>query len=147
MNFVFWKQFHFYSSINPISSSFTLSTYLIGARKLTFPSLKYFFTSSYSFVQECMDAFVESMAGDDYVLTRSDVLYMQLLLQHFDSLSALTQAAASSHAPRPELYLDCDPKAVAGMRRALDVGHVRTAADGPKRTPRKSVIQKEVEYS
>ena len=89
-----------------------------------------------------MDAFVESMAGDDYVLTRSDVLYMQLLLQHFDSLSALTEAAASTNAPRPKLYLACDPKSVSEMRKALDVGHVRTAADGPKHTPRKSVMER-----
>jgi len=62
-------------------------------------------------------------------------------------LSALTEAAASSNAPRPKLYLACDPKSVSEMRKALDVGHVRTAADGPKRTPRKSIAHKEVEYA
>jgi len=84
-------------------------------------------------VQKCMDEFVESMSGDNFLLTQSDVLYMQLLLQHFDSLSDLTKTAIASGASSPKLFLDCDPKSVAEMRKALDVGHVRTAADGPKR--------------
>jgi hypothetical protein len=79
-----------------------------------------------------LDAFVESMAGDDFVLTRSDVLFMQLLLQHFDTLTGLADAASAP----VQLVLQSGPAAVAALRAKLAVGHARTAADEPARAPR-----------
>ncbi len=67
------------------------------------------------------------MAETDLVLTWNDVLYMQLLLQHFDTMKAVNKAGEE-----PTLALSVGPDAVERIRRQLSVGHLRGPADAPK---------------
>jgi hypothetical protein len=83
------------------------------------------------------------MSNDDFVLTWEDVLYMQLLLQHFDVQRATNANCANNAlqhrnggAPGPSLLLSVDPATVALFRAALCVGHDRGPGDPPKRPPR-----------
>jgi hypothetical protein len=79
-------------------------------------------------MQECLDQFVESMESEDFVLSWEDVLHMQLLLQYFDTSYELSQVSIDSN-----LYLSLDPQMVQEVKARLNVGHERTAADGPKK--------------
>jgi len=80
------------------------------------------------------------MSNDDYVLDWDDVLYMQLLLQHFDAqrhISASGNAAALRlRGSGGRLLLSVSPEAVQTLRKRLSVGHVRGPSD-PKKHPRR----------
>lgn len=100
-------------------------------------------------MQECLDAFVGAFSGargGDYVLSWADVLYMQLLLQHFDAQRAMHASGTSSggagggQGGAGTLALNLGPQAVYALRDRLSVGHVRkrgaAAANSPA-SPRK----------
>jgi hypothetical protein len=91
-------------------------------------------------MQECLDAFVESFKGaaaGDFVLTWADVLYMQLLLQHFDAQRAMHNSGNSGGGTgggggAGVLALSTGPQAVYALRERLTVGHVRTHVRGAR---------------
>jgi hypothetical protein len=93
-------------------------------------------------MQECLDAFVESFKGaaaGDFVLTWADVLYMQLLLQHFDAQRAMHNSGNSGGGTGSSggggagvLALSTGPQAVHALRDRLTVGHVRTHVRGAR---------------
>jgi len=88
-------------------------------------------------IQECLDDFVkvspsvccgrrsfdprspQAVSSQTYVLTWEDVLYMQLLLQYFDSMKDI-----NAKSTRPTLALSLDPKSVNILRARLNVGRV-----------------------
>jgi hypothetical protein len=103
-------------------------------------------------MQQCLDDFVvvspvptdadprhltmrpafQAMESEDFVLTFEDVLYLQLLLQYFDSLRA-TSRAPHSPADMPCMALSLDPTTIAALKSRLTIGHYRGSADGPKK--------------
>ena len=89
---------------------------------------------------------LQAMSGDDYVLTWEDVLYMQLLLQHFDAQKSINgdcgdQALRTrSEAPAPQLLLSVDPGTIGLLRARLQVGHVRGPGDPKKRPPKPRAV-------
>jgi len=89
-------------------------------------------------MQECLDAFVGSFKGaaaGDFVLTWADVLYMQLLLQHFDAQRAMHNSSTSGGGRGTRsggagvMALSTGPQAVHALRARLTVGHVRGARE------------------
>jgi len=84
-------------------------------------------------MQECLDEFVKSFEDDEFVMTFEDVLYTQLLLQHFDTMKSVSQYSADV-GEEPHLALSVGPEALEQMRAQLGhLGHWRTGADGPKK--------------
>jgi len=76
------------------------------------------------------------VSGDDFVLSWEDVLYMQLLLQHFDASKSMNADNANNSLSRgvagPHLLLSVDPATIALLRSKLHVGHTRGPGDPPK---------------
>ena len=89
---------------------------------------------------------LQATSGDKYVLTWEDVLYMQLLLQHFDAQKSINgdcgdQALRTrSEAPAPQLLLSVDPGTIGLLRARLQVGHVRGPGDPKKRPPKPRAV-------
>jgi CHASE3 domain sensor protein len=68
-------------------------------------------------MQQCLEDFVQSMSKDSFILTWEDVLYMQLLLQYFDTQKGLSTKSHSS-----DLYISLDPKRVQEFKQMMNVG-------------------------
>jgi len=102
-------------------------------------------------MQECLDNFVDSFRGSkvgEYVLSWTDVLYMQLLLQYFDTQRGICYDNGSGRKSNKNgrhqgiLALQLGPEAVYAMRDRLSVGHARVEGEASPKPPRKGASSK-----
>jgi regulator of protease activity HflC (stomatin/prohibitin superfamily) len=103
-------------------------------------------------MQECLDNFADSFQGSkvgEYVLSWSDVLYMQLLLQYFDTQRGIRYDSGSGRKSHKNgtthqgiLALNLGPEAVYAMRERLSVGHVRAEGETLPKPSKKNAPSK-----
>jgi len=68
-------------------------------------------------MHECFLEFIQSFSEDDFKLSWDDVLYLQLLLQYFDTMKGLSTKSFDSN-----LYISLDPKRVQELKEKFNIG-------------------------
>lgn len=69
-------------------------------------------------LEASLSGFADAVSTDQFSCDRGDALYIQMLMNYFDSLVSITNGSSRT----PNLYLSADPKTVFELRESMDVG-------------------------